>query len=179
MSSLASPLARAALRQPGVLPWTVAFAAVFSAVAVYRGGASALVLVPLLVALAVVVVVDLRSKLVPDVVTLPALIYALAAAAVTGRPPLPDAVLGAVAGGGLLLVVAVVSRGGVGGGDVKLMAVIGAALGWKAGLLVLAASQVIGALLVLALLIARRAWPRRMPLPIGSLLALLAAVALV
>jgi prepilin signal peptidase PulO-like enzyme (type II secretory pathway) len=135
-------------------------------------------LVPLLTALAVTIVLDLRAKVIPDFVTLPGIVYALALAAVMESPPLSDAVLGAVVGGGLLLLLAMVSRGAFGGGDIKLMAMLGAALGWKGALVVLAFSQVAAALVALGLFIARRAG-RRDPLPVGALISLLGAVILV
>lgn len=134
-------------------------------------------LVPLLIVLAVIVVLDLRAKVIPDIVTLPGIVYALALAAVVETPPLREAVLGAVAGGGILLLLAVVSRGAFGGGDIKLMAMLGAALGWKGALLVLAFSQVAAALVALGLLIARRAG-RRDPLPVGAFISLFGALRL-
>lgn len=135
-------------------------------------------LLPLLLALALVVVLDAWSRLIPDVITLPGLAYALVLAATLGSPSLLEAALGALAGGGVLLVAAVVSRGGIGGGDVKLMAMLGAALGWKPALVVLALSQVAGLLVVLGRLIARRRWVWD-PVPVGALIALLGALALV
>ena len=75
------------------------------------------------------------------------------------------ALLGAVVGGGIVFLIAVVSRGAVGGGDIKLMAMLGAVLGWKGALAVLAFSQVAAALVAVGLLIAQRAG-RRDVLPV-------------
>lgn len=152
----------------------------FSLLVFGRFGATARAwgLVPLVIALALIVVLDLRARIIPDVLTLPGLAYALALAATLGDPPLGHAALGALVGGAALLLLAVVSRGGVGGGDIKLVAMLGAALGGKAALLVFALSQIGAALVVLGMLLVRRGAARR-PFPVGALIALLGALALV
>ena len=172
--------ALALLRQPVTVASVLGLALALSVIAFLRFGWTPELwgLVPLLTALAVTIVLDLRAKVIPDFVTLPGIVYALALAAVMESPPLSDAVLGAVVGGGLLLLLAMVSRGAFGGGDIKLMAMLGAALGWKGALVVLAFSQVAAALVALGLFIARRAG-RRDPLPVGALISLLGAVILV
>lgn len=171
--------ALALLRRPMSVAGVFGLALALSVVAFLRFGWTPQLwgLVPLLIVLAVIVVLDLRAKVIPDIVTLPGIVYALALAAVVETPPLREAVLGAVAGGGILLLLAVVSRGAFGGGDIKLMAMLGAVLGWKGALLVLAFSQVAAALVALGLLIARRAG-RRDPLPVGAFISLFGALML-
>jgi prepilin signal peptidase PulO-like enzyme (type II secretory pathway) len=134
-------------------------------------------LVPLLIGLAVITVLDIRTKIIPDILTLPGIAYGLLVAVFTESPSLPDALIGTVVGGGVVFVVAVVSRGAVGGGDIKLAAMLGAALGWRGVLAVLAFSQVAAAVVALALLITRRAtW--RDPLPVGAFISLIGAIML-
>ena len=136
-------------------------------------------MLPLLAALALVVVLDLRIRLIPDAISLPGLAYALGLAALTERSPtLLQAALGALVGGGLVLLVAIVSRGGMGGGDIKLMAMLGAALGWRGALVALALSQVAGAVIVLLILVVRRRRPAR-HVPVGALIALFGAMLLI
>ena len=138
-----------------------------------------LALLPLLAALAAVVVVDLMTKTIPDVVTLPSMAYALVlAGAFGGKAALVEAGLGILVAGGLLLLLAVVTRGGIGGGDIKLVALLGSALGWKPALMAFALSQLGGGVLLLYLLITGRA-ERRKTLPIGALIALIGAGLLV
>ncbi len=133
---------------------------------------------PLLAALAAVVVIDLITTTIPDVVTLPSMVYALAlAAGLGGKAALVEAGLGILVGGCLLLLLAVVSRGGIGGGDIKLVALLGSALGWKPALIAFALSQLGGGVVLLYLLITGRA-ERRKTLPIGALIALIGAVLL-
>jgi Flp pilus assembly protein protease CpaA len=134
---------------------------------------------PLLAALAVIVVLDMRIRIIPDTITLPGLAYALGLAAVASHgPTLAEAGLGALAGGGLVLLVALVSRGGMGGGDIKLMAMLGAALGWRSAIAALAISQLVGAVIMLAIFVVRRRRPAR-HFPVGALIAFLGAVLLV
>jgi Flp pilus assembly protein protease CpaA len=133
-------------------------------------------LIPLLLALGLVFMLDLRARIIPDVVTIPGIIYALGLSVLQGHPPLGQAALGALVGGGVLLGVAIVSRGGVGGGDIKLMTMLGASIGWRAALVVLGLSQLAALVLVAVLLVARRA---PSPFPIGALIAFLGAAALV
>ena len=103
------------------------------------------------IALVVCCATDLLAYRVPNIVTMPALTVVLAAAAISGMPELLNASLGLVACGGAMLVVAVLSRGGLGGGDVKLVALIGAALGLPEALIPLGAGIVAGSLVVIAL----------------------------
>ena len=125
-------------------------------------------LLPLLGALALVVVLDLRI-----------LAYALGLAALTARSPtVVESALGALVGGGVVLLVAIVSRGAMGGGDIKLMAMLGAALGWGGALAALALSQIVGAVIVLGFLVVRRRRPTR-HLPVGALIAFFGAVLLI
>jgi prepilin signal peptidase PulO-like enzyme (type II secretory pathway) len=132
-------------------------------------------LLPLLGVLAALAVVDFTTKMIPDVLTLPAIAYALTLAAiVNGGPSVIQAGFGVVVGGGFLLVLAVVTRGGIGGGDIKLVAMLGSALGWKGALLAFALSQLGGGVVVLYLLLTGRA-ERRKPLAIGALISLIGA----
>ncbi|HVQ74594.1 MAG TPA: A24 family peptidase [Candidatus Binatia bacterium] len=162
------------MRRPLPLAGVCAIAALLALLALGRLGPGVrwALLLPVLAALALVTVLDLRSRIIPDVVTLPTLAYALALAAARGLEALGEAALGAVAGGGVVLVVAVVSRGAMGGGDIKLMALLGASLGWQRALLVLAASQIIGGAVALVLLAAHRA-TRKTRMPVGAIIALL------
>jgi leader peptidase (prepilin peptidase) / N-methyltransferase len=83
-----------------------------------------------------------------------------------------QSILGLVIGGGVPVIIATISRGAVGGGDVKLMAALGAALGWQNALYVFALSR---ALVVLGLTFISLARPRDR-FPIGSFIALVGAI---
>jgi len=136
----------------------------------------ALALAPLMVALAGIVVLDLAARTIPNVVTLPMLVYALSLAWLEQGTITPgQAALGMVVGGSVPLILATIGRGAIGGGDVKLMAGLGAALGWKGALYVFALSHVGGALVILGLSLVRRRGPRER-FPIGALIALVGAL---
>jgi Flp pilus assembly protein protease CpaA len=171
--------ALALLRKPSSVAVILALAPTFCTIAFLRFGWSPKLwfLVPVLIALAMIVVIDVRTKIIPDVVVLPGIAYVLLVAAFMESSAFVEAVLGAVVGGGIILSVAVVSHGAIGGGDIKLMAMLGAALGWKEALVVLAFSQVAAALVALGLLITRRAG-RHDLLPVGAIISLLGAVML-
>lgn len=110
-------------------------------------------------------VVDARTHRLPNRIVLPTLGVLFAAlvveAFVTGQPwSLLRSVAGMLVLGGFYIVLRAMSRGGVGGGDVKLAAVIGLLLGWHGwqALAVGAASAfVLGALFALILMAMRRA----------------------
>ena len=131
---------------------------------------------PLLATLAIVTILDLRARLIPDLLTLPALAYALGIALIRhGLRGLTEATVGAIACAGVLLLAAILTRGGIGGGDVKLMAVLGGALGWRAAFATLALSQLVGGAIAFILLMTRRAG-RRSRFPVGGLMAFLGAL---
>ena len=134
-------------------------------------------LLPLLIALALIVVLDLRSRIIPDVITLPGIAYALLlATGFKGAAGFAEGLLGMLAGGAMVLLFAIVSRGGIGGGDIKLTAMLGAALGWKGAFIAFALSQIAAGLVALILVIVRR-W--RQPMPVGALIALFGALILI
>lgn len=135
-------------------------------------GAGAILLVWTLLALALI---DLDTQLLPDDLTLPLLWLGLAFNLWEVHAALPDAVLGAMLGYGVLWAVYWVYRGltgreGMGYGDFKLLAALGAWLGWQAlpALVVLAAGA--GAL-VGGILIATGRLRREVPIPFGPYLA--------
>jgi leader peptidase (prepilin peptidase)/N-methyltransferase len=128
-------------------------------------------------AMVVLFVVDLQYQILPNEITLPGIVAGLLASAVA-EPGFRDAALGAVAGGGVLWLVAwgyerVRHAEGMGFGDVKMLAMIGAFLGWKLMLLTLVGASVVGSLVAGALLLAGRA-RMQSKLPFGSFLALAA-----
>ena len=161
------------LRQPLCIASALGLALTSVVIAFLRFGWTAQMgfLIPLLVLLAVIAVLDLKTNIIPDVLTLPGIAYALVIAVPMESSTLVAAVLGGIVGGGVVLLLAVVSRGAVGGGDIKLASMLGAALGWKAVLPVLAISQVGGALIAVIFLIARRAGSRD-HLPVGTIISL-------
>ncbi len=132
-------------------------------------------------ALIVVSFIDLDHMIVPDRITVPGIALGL----VAGTLLLPrwwDSIGGLVLGGGLLYVMAWISpylfgKEGMGGGDIKLLAMIGAFLGWQQVLLTVIVGGLLGAVLGVGL-IAARVISRSDYIPFGPFLSLGAVVAM-
>lgn len=156
-------------------------AAVFAgAVAVY--GLTWLLAVRLLFASALVVlfVIDLRHRILPNAITLPGIASGFLAAWFL-PPGWLSSLIGAVAGGGILLAIAelyyrVRGQEGLGMGDVKMLAMIGAFLGWPLMVLTLVLASFAGSLVGLTLIASGRG-SMQAALPFGTFLALGALVA--
>ena len=88
--------------------------------------------------------IDLDHQIIPDKVLITLTIGSIPLLLLQSTGTLLDGFLGAIVGGGLLLLVAVLSKGGMGGGDVKLAAVLGLYLGWSGILLMLFIAFLIG-----------------------------------
>lgn len=133
-------------------------------------------------ALLVVTFIDWDHQIIPNRITLPGIVIGLFSAATVLAGGFVDALLGAVLGGGLLYAIAVGSelvlkKEGMGLGDVKLLAMIGAFLGWKAVLLTIFVGALAGSVIGLTL-IATRIKQRGDPIPFGPFLVLGAMAAL-
>lgn len=141
----------------------------------------------LLAGLLVETFVDLDCQIIPDEISVGGTALGLVIAALVSLYPgyaetglavgLPDALAGAFAGFFLLQAISFLSRGGMGGGDVKLAAMLGAFLGLKGGLLALLLASVIGGVTGL-FFIATGLRSRKDLVPFGPYIALGAALVL-
>ncbi|MCX5801106.1 MAG: prepilin peptidase [Candidatus Eisenbacteria bacterium] len=125
-------------------------------------------------ALVVITFVDLEFRIIPDTITLPFMVLGLAGSVFSGLG-LAQSLLGIIVGGGSLTLVGYVYTKitkveGMGGGDVKLTAMMGAFLGWKAVLIVIFVASLAGSALGIVLMLMFR-MSRRTPIPFGSFLA--------
>lgn len=130
----------------------------------------------------VLAAIDVEHLILPDRITLPGIVVGLALQSWLPWGGLRSAAAGVVVGGGVLLAVwgtwyLVRREEGMGLGDVKMLALIGAFLGWKGALVALFVAALSGALTGLALM-----WGRgvgmKAKLPFGAFLALGGLVAL-
>ena len=139
-----------------------------------------ILLVPRLLFACILIVlfaIDLEHHLLPNVITLPGIVVGLAFSAML-PPGLVDALIGAVAGSGILWLIGEAyyrysGQEGMGCGDVKMLAMIGAFLGWQAVILTLVLSSVVGAL-VGVIVIAVKRGGLKYELPYGTFLSLAA-----
>lgn len=124
--------------------------------------------------------IDLEHRLLPDAITLPGIAVGLVASLFL-PPGLRDALIGMVVGGGVLWAIGEAyyrysGQEGMGGGDVKMLAMVGAFLGWQQVLVTLVFSSIAGSVIGI-LLVATRRGGMKYELPYGTFLALAGLVA--
>ena len=127
--------------------------------------------------------IDLKEKLLPDQITLPLLWLGLFANINGLFAPLPQAVLGAIAGylslwGVYWLFRLITGKEGMGYGDFKLLAALGAWLGWELLPLVIVLSSALGAIVGL-LMVSIGGKDRNLQIPFGPFLATAGWIALI
>jgi leader peptidase (prepilin peptidase)/N-methyltransferase len=143
------------------------------------GTLAALLLTWVLVALTFI---DLDKMLLPDQLTLPLLWGGLLFNLAGGFVPLADAVIGAMAGYLVLWSLywafkLLTGKEGMGYGDFKLLAALGAWLGWQALPIVLLLSSLVGAIIGIGLILLRNHHQGK-PIPFGPYLAIAGWIAL-
>jgi leader peptidase (prepilin peptidase)/N-methyltransferase len=127
-------------------------------------------------ALVVVTFIDLAHQIIPDVISLPGIVCGLLCSLLPDQPGFTSSLIGAAVGGGSLYLIrrvyyAVARQEGMGLGDVKLLAMIGAFLGWKSILFIIMVASFAGALLGIAVMIIKRK-DGRYAIPFGPFLSL-------
>lgn len=133
-------------------------------------------------ALIVITVIDLYHQIIPDVLSLPGIGIGLLASLVLPNITFWESLIGIISGGGILLLVAsgyqwLFKREGMGGGDVKLLAMIGAFLGWKSVFLTIILSSFIGSFVgIILILIKGKNF--KYAIPFGPFLSLGAVISL-
>lgn len=88
--------------------------------------------------------IDYDHKIIPDAINLILLLGGIPLLAYQSLGILINGVMGALVGFGLLFLIALLSKGGMGGGDIKLAGVLGLYLGWPQILITLFLSFIIG-----------------------------------
>jgi leader peptidase (prepilin peptidase)/N-methyltransferase len=161
-------------RYPLVELLSGAFAAL--AVAKFGAGGQAALMYLLIAALLVITFIDIDHRIIPDVISLPGIPVGLAASfGLTDVTPL-QSVIGILAGGGSLFLVAwgyqlITGREGMGGGDIKLLAMIGAFFGWPGVLFTIFTASLTGTLAGMAVILRQRA-DMKLAVPFGPFLAI-------
>ena len=120
--------------------------------------------------LLVLALIDLDHKVLPNVLTLPGIILGLFFSLLGWTTSFGLSLLGGVTGFVLLFAIALISRGGMGMGDVKMMALVGTFLGWKAVFYVLFGASVLGSVGGLIFLYLTKK-DRKTPIPFGPSIA--------
>jgi len=130
----------------------------------------------LLAGLVAITAIDLDHQIIPDVLSLPGIILGVLFSLAPGGIGWAPSLLGVLLGGGVFIVIIVAStlvlgQAGMGVGDVKLGAMLGAFLGWKLALLSILLSTLLGGPMA-AVLLATGRKSRKDPIPFGPFLAL-------
>jgi len=132
--------------------------------------------------LIVITGIDLFHQIIPDVISLPGIGLGLLASLIIPHLTFLNSLMGMLLGGGSLFLVATLyqwlfKREGMGGGDVKLLAMIGAFLGWKAVILTILLSSLIGSISGVIIMVLKGK-DFKYAIPFGPFLSLGAAISL-
>ncbi len=130
-------------------------------------------------AMIVITFIDLDFQIIPDVITLPGIAIGLILSLFILVDPYDrtenigviNSVVGMLSGGGAFYIIAMLSRGGMGGGDIKMMGMVGAFLGWKGVLMTTFIGSFTGAIIGIFLMVFKGKG-RKAKIPFGPFLAL-------
>lgn len=123
--------------------------------------------------LLVLAFIDAYHMLIPDRISIPGIVLGLVFAVIGWNVPWLDSLLGLALGGFVILVMVFVSKGGMGMGDMKLLAMVGAFLGPINTLLTLFWASVFGSLYGIVFMYVEKK-DRKTPIPFGPFLAIAA-----
>lgn len=101
--------------------------------------------------LLVIIFIDIHHQIIPDVISLPGIVLGFLFSFINPLVTWQQSLIGLLAGGGILYAIALLymvirKMDGMGGGDIKLLAMIGAWLGWKSLFFVIFASSLSGSI---------------------------------
>lgn len=119
-----------------------------------------LIYIILLSALIIITFIDLNEKIVPDVISLPGIVIGLILSFFVPYISFINSALGVLVGGGIILIIglvglAIFKKEAMGGGDIKLVAMIGAFLGWRYIIISIFLGFFLGALIGIILILSR------------------------
>jgi len=125
-----------------------------------------------------IIFIDIRHQIIPDVISLSGIIIGFAGSFFNAEVTWQQAGLGILLGGGILYAIAksyylIAGREGMGGGDIKLLGMIGGFLGWQSLLFVIFASSLTGSVVGVCAMI-KQGKGGKTRIPFGPFLALAA-----
>jgi len=126
----------------------------------------------------VIAVIDYDYQIIPDVITLPGMVIFSALSIFFMGVSLRDALLGILFGGGILLSLyygykLLTKREGMGGGDIKMLAMIGGFFGWQSLFFIVLFSSFVGTVVGLSIILLRKR-DMKYAIPFGPFLSLAA-----
>lgn len=127
-------------------------------------------------ALVVITFIDLEHQIIPDEISLPGIVIGFILSFFLKGHGWLNSLLGILLGGGSLLFVAygyqlLTGKEGMGGGDIKLLAMMGAFLGWKSIPFIIFASSLIGSIIGVTIMVIQKK-DSKLAIPFGPYLAL-------
>ena len=128
--------------------------------------------------------IDLDFQIIPDLFTIPGMIVGLAISFAPGGIGIVSSVLGLLVGGGTLYLIAVLGdfifkKESMGGGDIKMAAMLGAILGWQKVVFIFFGGAVIGLLVSIVVMFFSKKVRQSRMIPFGPFLAVAAMVAMI
>ncbi|MCU9614017.1 prepilin peptidase [Caldibacillus lycopersici] len=121
--------------------------------------------------LVIITVSDLEYMIIPDKILIVFLLLFIAIRIFEPLNPWWDSIVGAVLGFAILYLLAIVSRGGMGGGDIKLFFVLGIILGTKAIIMTLFFASLLGSLVGIIQMLFHK-WKKKTPIPFGPFISI-------
>ena len=126
-------------------------------------------------ALVVITFIDLEHQIIPDEISLPGILLGFLFSFFLPGHTWLNSLIGILLGGGSLLLVAsgyhwLTGKEGMGGGDIKLLAMMGAFLGWKAIPFIIFASSLVGSVVGISLMLIKKK-DSKLAIPFGPYLA--------
>ena len=142
----------------------------------YGMGLETLIYYTFIATLLVITFIDIDHQIIPDVITLPGIPIFFVASFALPEITLVESILGILIGGGSLFLVAwlyhlLTRKEGMGGGDIKLLAMMGAIVGWKGVLFTIFVASAIGTLAGM-LIIIKSGKTMKLAVPFGPFLAI-------
>ncbi len=135
-----------------------------------------------LCSLIIITLIDLEHRIIPDEISLSGILVGFVSSFLLPNLTWIDSLIGIVMGGGLLFIISygyllITGQEGMGGGDIKLLAMIGAFLGWQFIPMVILISAAVGSFVGVCFMLYQKK-DRHMQIPFGPFLAIGAVVAL-
>jgi len=135
-------------------------------------------------ALITIFFIDVDFQIIPDLITLPGMVIGLAISFLPGGIGIVSSLIGLVVGGGALYLVALLGdwlfkKESMGGGDIKMAAMLGAFLGWQKVLFIFLASAGIGLVVSIILMFFSAKIREQRIVPFGPFIAMAAMVAII
>ncbi len=130
---------------------------------------------PFCAALLAIIFIDFYHQIIPDVISLPGIVLGFLFSVVNPAVAWQDSLIGILCGGGFFYLIAagyylVAKRAGMGGGDIKLLAMIGAFLGWQSLPFVIFSSALLGSIIGIAAMVKQKKGGKTV-IPYGPFLA--------